>query len=95
MTRSKKVIQKLYHIGICISYGPGQLFKMDARPHQGYEAFAWSHKEQFEQQCHWVISKTNRRFSTISIDQAHEQENAHVKGTGGCIGLTKNPVTFR
>ena len=52
-------------------------------------------KEQFENQCHWVLSKTNNKFSSIPIDQAHEQENAHVKGSGGCIGLTENPVAFR
>ena len=52
-------------------------------------------KEQFEEQCHWVLSKTNNAFSSIPIDQAHEQENAYVKGSGGCIGLTENPVAFR
>ena len=52
-------------------------------------------KNEFEQQCHWVISKTNKKFSAIPIDQAHEQENAFVKGSGGCIGLTENPVAFR
>ena len=52
-------------------------------------------KEQFENQCHWVLSKTNNTFSSIPIDQAHEQENARVKGSGGCIGLTENPVAFR
>ncbi len=34
-------------------------------------------------------------FSSIPFDQAHEQENAYVKGSGGCIGLTENPVAFR
>ena len=52
-------------------------------------------KEQFENQCHWVLSKTNNTFSSIPIDQAHEQENACVKGFGGCIGLIENPVAFR
>ena len=52
-------------------------------------------KEQFENQCHWVLSKTNNTFSSIPIDQAHEQENARVKDSGGCIGLTENPVAFR
>ena len=52
-------------------------------------------KEEFENQGHWVLSKTNNIFSSIPIDQAHEQENAHVKDSGGCIGLTENPVAFR
>ena len=48
-------------------------------------------KEEFEKQCHWVLSN---QFSAIPIE-AHEQENAYVKGSGGCIGLTENPVAFR
>ena len=52
-------------------------------------------KDEFERQCHWVLSKTNNNFSAIPIDQAHEQENAYVKGSGGCIGLTENPTAFR
>ena len=44
---------------------------------------------------HWVVQKTKRRFSTILIDQAHEQHNALVKGEGGAIGLTENPTAFR
>ena len=43
----------------------------------------------------WVISKTSNKFSSIPIDQAHEQNNADVKGAGGAIGLTENPVVFR
>ena len=27
----------------------------------------------------------------MAIDQAHEQNNAHVKGEGSAIGLTQNP----
>lgn len=36
--------------------------------------------------------KTERRFSSIAIDEAHEQNNATVKGD---IGLTENPTTLR
>lgn len=43
----------------------------------------------------WIVSKTSKRFSSIPIDQAHEQENAKVKGKGGVIGLTENPVALR
>ena len=38
----------------------------------------------------WVIAKTKKRFSTIPVDQAHEQNNKSVKATGGFIGLTEN-----
>ena len=51
-------------------------------------------KEEFEIQGNWVISKTANTFSGIPFDQAHEQENRNVKGSGGCIGLTENPVAF-
>ncbi len=43
----------------------------------------------------WVIQKISQRFSTIPLDQAHEQENAKVKGKGGVVGLTENPVALR
>ena len=52
-------------------------------------------KDEFEKQCHWVLSKTNNKFSAIPIDQAHEQVNSYVKSSGGCIGLTENLVAFR
>ena len=41
------------------------------------------HKE-FEEHGHWVVAKTANRFSSIQIDQAHEQNNALVKSSGGC-----------
>ena len=47
------------------------------------------------QNGHWVVTKTNRVFSSIPIDQAHEQENKNVKGTGGIIGLTESPSALR
>ena len=34
-------------------------------------------------------------FSGIAIDQAHEQNNASVKGDGGGVGLTENPAALR
>ncbi len=49
--------------------------------------------EEFEN-C-WVIQKTKNRFSCMPIDQAHEQNNKLVKGSGGAVGLTKNPSAFR
>ena len=43
----------------------------------------------------WVVSKTMKRFSSMPIDQAHEQNNELVKGSGGAVGLTQNPEAFR
>jgi len=31
-------------------------------------------RNEFEKQGHWVVSKTNKSFSAIPINQAHEQE---------------------
>lgn len=39
---------------------------------------------------HFVVQKSHRAFSSIPIDQAHEQNNKVVKGDGGAIGLTEN-----
>ena len=38
----------------------------------------------------FVVNKTNRAFSSLPIDQAHEQHNKIVKGDGGAIGLTES-----
>ena len=43
----------------------------------------------------WVLQKTQNAFSCMPLDQAHEQNNELVKGTGGVVGLTENPVAFR
>ena len=39
----------------------------------------------------FTVIKTPKRFSAIAIDQAHEQNNAMVKGDGGAVGLKENP----
>ena len=52
-------------------------------------------KEELEIQGNWVISKTAISFFGVPFVQAHEQENRNVKGSGGCIVLTENPVAFR
>ena len=44
---------------------------------------------------HWVISKIQNRFSAMPIDQAHEQNNLIVKGSGGAVGLTEKPAAVR
>ena len=40
----------------------------------------------------WVITRSHRHFSSIPIDQAHEQANKRVKGVGRVIGITENPT---
>lgn len=44
---------------------------------------------------HFTVRKTDSKFSNIAIDQAHEQNNAIVKGDGGAIGLTEDPAALR
>ena len=44
---------------------------------------------------HFTVQKTKRMFSAIPLDQAHEQNNAYVKGDGGAIGLTDNATALR
>ena len=51
--------------------------------------------EEFQVHGHWVIRKTRNRFSAMPIDQAHEQNNRLVKGSGGAVGLTENPSALR
>lgn len=43
----------------------------------------------------WVIQKTSNLYSSIPVDQAHEQENKIVKECGGAIGLMESPVALR
>uniref|UniRef100_UPI00358F24FE uncharacterized protein n=1 Tax=Myxine glutinosa TaxID=7769 RepID=UPI00358F24FE len=54
------------------------------------ESLPSSIQEEFEA-GHWAISRSNHRYSSIPIDQAHEQANKRVKGVGGVIGITENP----
>ena len=44
---------------------------------------------------YFTVQKTHRVFSSIQIDQAHEQNNACIKGDGGAVGLTDNPSALR
>ena len=46
--------------------------------------------QEFEEHSHWVTRKTMNRFSTIPIDQVHEQNNEVVKGSGGAVSWTEN-----
>ena len=38
----------------------------------------------------FVIHKTQKPFSAIALNHAHEQNNKIVKGDGGSVGLTEN-----
>ena len=42
-------------------------------------------------QVGFFVHKTKRAFSSIAIDQAHEQNNKVVKGDGGAVGFLQNP----
>ena len=43
----------------------------------------------------FTVKKTTYAFAALAIDQAHEQNNASVKGDGGAVGLTENPSALR
>jgi hypothetical protein len=43
----------------------------------------------------FVVRKTQRLFSAISLDQAHEQLNAFIKRNGGVVGLAQNDAALR
>ena len=38
----------------------------------------------------FTVTKSNHKFSSIAIDQAHEQSNKLIKGSGGLVGLFHN-----
>ena len=44
---------------------------------------------------HFAVHKTEKTFSAIAIDQAHDQNNKIIKGDGGAIGLTEDPSALR
>ena len=43
----------------------------------------------------FIVFTSSRTFSAMAIDQAHEQENAVIKGEGGAIGVTEDPSALR
>ena len=51
------------------------------------------HHSIFKEFCNGklTIQKTRRMFSSMAIDQAHEQTNAAVNGYCRAVGLTQNP----
>ena len=50
--------------------------------------------KEFEENGNFVVARTKNRFSSMGIDQRHEQLNAEVKGAGGAIGLTESEEKF-
>lgn len=46
-------------------------------------------------QKHWVVAKTRKAFSSMPIDQTHEQNNSIPKGSGGAVSLTENSAGFQ
>ncbi|KAJ8894184.1 hypothetical protein PR048_006794 [Dryococelus australis] len=43
----------------------------------------------------FVVQKSGNVFSGIGLDQAHEQNNAVIKGDGGAVGLLTDPAALR
>ena len=46
--------------------------------------------KEFEDNGNFVVARTLNRFSSMGMDQRHEQLNADIKGPGGAIGLTED-----
>ena len=44
----------------------------------------------------WTVCQRQTRGFTLAIpiDQVHKQENSKVRGKGGVVGLTDNPLYF-
>jgi hypothetical protein len=81
------------------------LFALD---HQHYARWITVHLRDMKnlEKCHpdifseflkgkFVVQRSHRAFSSIAVDQAHEMNNATVKGTGGAIGLTEDAAALR
>ena len=51
------------------------------------------HRAVFENFCQgkFTVTKSNRLFSSMAEDQAHEHNNKMIKDDGGAIGLFDNP----
>ena len=43
----------------------------------------------------FVVFTSSHTFSAMAIDQAHEQENAVIKGEDGAIGVSEDPSALR
>ena len=74
-----------------LQFGPHQLHKIGART---YSRHAQSTQKQF-MNGNFTVCKTNRLFSSLALDQAHEHHNAAVNSDGGAVGLTQSPEALR
>jgi hypothetical protein len=61
------------------------LSSLEMKQKETYEAFA---------KGYFTVRKTNRVFSNMGIDQAHEQNNKILKIDGGVIGILDNPTAL-
>ena len=61
------------------------LLSLKQKPNETYQAFL---------KGIFTIRKSNKVFSNISIDQAHEQNNKILKTDGGVIGILDNPTAL-
>ena len=43
---------------------------------------------------HFLVQKSNCRFSMMALDQNHEQLNQIIKAEGGEVGLMENPAAL-
>ena len=43
----------------------------------------------------FVVRRSTHPFSSMAMDQSHEQLNKSIKGEGGAVGLTEDPVALR
>ena len=50
---------------------------------------------EYEVNGHFTVSVTGRNFSTIALDQNHEQQNCKLKGEGQIVGKTQDPVQLQ
>ena len=48
---------------------------------------------EFSNNGNFVVSRTRNPFSSMGLDQRHEQLNKDIKGDGGMIGLTEDEDT--
>ena len=51
--------------------------------------------EEFHANGNFVVARTNNDFSSMALDQRHEQLNKDIKGDGGMVGLTEDEEKFR
>ena len=74
---------------------PPQLYPLDPCSHKWHGELAPFVTEEFMNPKHWVVHRTTNTFSAMPGDQAHEQNNELVKGSGGAVRLTENPAALR